>query len=95
MGVGARVPVPRRGLRFPRLSAPARALANAFSDAHSAAAPAAYPELHHLTRPLRAAASAAGDPDGLHLWAGTGWRAVTEEPAGELVARLERERRGA
>ncbi|WP_442873958.1 NAD(P)H-dependent flavin oxidoreductase [Actinomycetospora sp. NBC_00405] len=74
---------------------PARALANAFSDAHSAAAPAAYPELHHLTRPLRAAAAAAGDPDGLHLWAGTGWRTVTEEPAGELVARLERERRGA
>lgn len=74
---------------------PARALANAFSDAHSAAAPAAYPELHHLTRPLRAAASAAGDPDGLHLWAGTGRRAVTDEPAAELVARLERERRGA
>ena len=74
---------------------PARALANAFSDAHSAAAPAAYPELHHLTRPLRSAASAAGDPDGVHLWAGTGWRTVTEEPAGEIVARLERERRGA
>lgn len=67
---------------------PARGLAHRFSELHSAHAPAAYPELHHLTRPLRVASSAAGDPEGLHLWAGTGWRAVTEEPAGEIGARL-------
>lgn len=69
---------------------PARGLANplalAFPDA-----PAAYPEVHHLTRPLRAAAAAQGDPDAVHLWAGEGWRAVTEEAAGELVARIARE----
>lgn len=71
---------------------PARALANRFAAEHSAEAPPAYPEVHHVTRPVRAAAAAAGDPETVHLWAGTGWRAVTEEPAGELVARLERER---
>ena len=69
---------------------PARGLANplalAFPDA-----PSAYPEVHHLTRPLRAAAAAQGDPDAVHLWAGEGWAAVTEEPAGELVARLARD----
>lgn len=69
---------------------PARGLANplalAFPDA-----PSGYPEIHHVTRPLRAAAAAAGDPDAVHLWAGTNWAAVTQEPAGELVARLARE----
>ncbi|MHC1562558.1 nitronate monooxygenase [Actinomycetospora sp. C-140] len=74
---------------------PARGLANRFTDEHAADAPAAYPELHHLTRPVRAAAAAAGDPEAVHLWAGTGWRAVTEDPAGEIVARLDRERRAA
>ncbi|GAA4802585.1 nitronate monooxygenase [Actinomycetospora chlora] len=74
---------------------PARGLANRFTDEHAADAPPAYPELHHLTRPVRAAAAQAGDPEAVHLWAGTGWRAVTEEPAGELVARLERERHAA
>jgi nitronate monooxygenase len=70
----------------------ARALANRFARQHSAAAPAAYPEIHHLTRPLRQAAAANGDADSLHLWAGTGWRSVTEEPAADIVTRLERER---
>jgi nitronate monooxygenase len=69
---------------------PARGLANplalGFPDA-----PSAYPEVHHLTRPLRAAAAAQGDPDAVHLWAGEGWAAVTEEPAGALVARIARE----
>lgn len=72
---------------------PARALVNRFTREHSAAAPAAYPELHHLTRPVRAAASRVGDAEAVHLWAGTGHGAVTGEPAGELVARLDRERR--
>lgn len=69
---------------------PARGLANplalAFPDA-----PSAYPEVHHLTRPLRAAAATQGDPDAVHLWAGEGWAQVTEEPAGELVGRIARE----
>jgi nitronate monooxygenase len=69
---------------------PARGLANALARGFPGA-PSAYPEVHHLTRPLRAAAAQAGDANALHLWAGEGWRAVTEEPAGELVARLARE----
>lgn len=65
----------------------ARGLANRFAVEHPDA-PAGYPHVHHLTRPLRAAATAAGDPDVPNLWAGTGWRAVRAEPAAEVVRRL-------
>ena len=67
---------------------PARALRNDFVAAHDEAAPPAYPALHHLTRPMRQAASAAGDPHRLHLWAGTGFRAARDAPAAEIVAEL-------
>jgi nitronate monooxygenase len=67
---------------------PARALVNRFVREHDDVAPAGYPEVHHVTRPIRAAASAAGDLDAMHLWAGSRWRDVTEEPAADLVARL-------
>ena len=36
--------------------APARGIVNRFLREHSADAPRAYPEVHHLTAPLRAAA---------------------------------------
>ncbi len=98
-------PTHRRALRDPRYTEtvvtrafsgrPARGLANRFAREHGADAPAAYPQIHHLTRPVRQAAAAAGDADRLHLWAGMGWRSVTDEPAADLVARLERERRSA
>ena len=65
----------------------ARGLSNRFAREH-ADAPSGYPEIHHLTRPLRAAAIAAGDPDVPNLWAGTGWRAVRAEPAAEIVQRI-------
>lgn len=65
----------------------ARGLANRFAREH-ADAPAGYPQVHHLTRPLRAAATRAGDPDVPNLWAGTGWRQVRSEPAAAVVARL-------
>lgn len=65
----------------------ARGLRNRFAVEH-ADAPSGYPEVHHLTRPLRAAATAAGDPDVPNLWAGTGWAAVRAEPAAAVVARL-------
>ncbi|KAA6430915.1 nitronate monooxygenase [Agrococcus sediminis] len=91
-------PTHRAALRDPRLSEtvltraftgrPARALRNGFIDRHDAAAPAAYPAVHHLTRELRQAAGRAGDADRLHLWAGTGWRSATEGPAGEVLAQL-------
>lgn len=66
----------------------ARGLANEFAVTYSEAAPEAYPEIHHLTRPLRVAATRAGDPGIPNLWAGQGWTAVTTEPAEQLVRRL-------
>jgi nitronate monooxygenase len=66
----------------------ARGLANAFAREHSGAAPAAYPEVHHLTAPLRAAARRANDPDVPNLWAGTGWREARAEPAAEVIDRI-------
>ena len=67
---------------------PARALVNDFVRRHGDVAPAGYPEVHHVTRPIRAAASAAGDLDNLNLWVGARWREVTQEPAAALVSRL-------
>ncbi|MFX4294058.1 nitronate monooxygenase [Streptomyces bohaiensis] len=67
---------------------PARGLRNAFIDAHGAAAPPAYPQVHHLTAPLRAAASRAGDPDAMSLWAGTGFRAARSGTAAAVTRSL-------
>lgn len=67
---------------------PARALRNGFVDRHGESAPVGYPAVHHLTRPLRQAAAKAGDADVLHLWAGTGYREATDDPAAEVVRRL-------
>lgn len=65
----------------------ARGLANRFALEHTDAPPG-YPQIHHLTRPLRAAATRAGDPDVPNLWAGTGWRQVRAEPAAAAVRRV-------
>jgi len=66
----------------------ARGLRNAFIVEHGAGAPRAYPQVHHLTAPLRAAAARRGDPDGLALWAGTGFRAAKSGPAAGVVSRF-------
>jgi nitronate monooxygenase len=65
----------------------ARGLANRFAVEHTDA-PAGYPQIHHLTRPLRAAAAQAGDPDVPNLWAGTGWAAITADDAAAVVRRI-------
>jgi nitronate monooxygenase len=65
----------------------ARGLANRFAVEHPDA-PRGYPQVHHLTRPLRAAAARAGDPDVPNLWAGTGWRTVRDEPAAAVIGRV-------
>lgn len=67
---------------------PARGLRNAFIDAHEAQAPLGYPAIHYLTSPLRKAAAAAGKPDYVHLWAGTGYRHATAEAASDILRRL-------
>ena len=65
----------------------ARGLANRFIAEHPDA-PAAYPQLHHLTAPLRKAAVAAGDPQVAHLWAGTGHALARPGPAAEITRSL-------
>jgi nitronate monooxygenase len=67
---------------------PARGLRNEFTDRYSPVAPYGYPALHHLTSGMRKAAAAAGDPERVHLWAGTGFRQATAEPAGAILTRL-------
>ncbi|MCF6521697.1 nitronate monooxygenase [Streptomyces sp. JJ36] len=64
---------------------PARGLVNRFIREHGRYAPAAYPQVHHLTSPLRKAAAKAGDPQAMALWAGQGHRLARQLPAGELV----------
>jgi len=67
---------------------PARALANRFTEAMGDQAPDAYPEVHHLTAAMRAAARERDDPEAVNLWAGQGYRHARSEPAGETVRRL-------
>ncbi|MEW2255018.1 nitronate monooxygenase [Streptomyces sp. NPDC047869] len=64
---------------------PGRGLVNRFLREHGPYAPAAYPEVHHVTAPLRRAAAKAGDAQGMALWAGQGHRLARELPAGQLV----------
>ncbi len=73
----------------------ARGIRNRFMDEHSADAPSAYPEVHHLTAPMRAAARAAGEPDLINLWAGQAHELSRELPAADLVAVLARDTRAA
>jgi nitronate monooxygenase len=73
----------------------ARGLVNRFLIEHSASAPPAYPEVHHLTAPLRAHGRRAGDPEVLNLWAGQAHALARELPAAELVRRLAEEARAA
>ena len=67
---------------------PARALRNRFTDRYGDLAPAAFPVVGQLTAGLRAHAAAAGDPQGMALYAGTGHREARDEPAGEVVRDL-------
>lgn len=71
----------------------ARGIVNRFMREHDTAAPAAYPDVHHLTAPIRAAARAAGDPDGINLWVGQAHALARSEPAAQIVRRLGAEAR--
>jgi len=66
---------------------PARAIVNRFVLDHPGA-PAGYPEINNATRPLRAAAAATGDPDGMSLYAGMAFRAASDRPAAEIIDKL-------
>ena len=65
----------------------ARGLANRFMAEHSDA-PAGFPQLHHLTAPLRAAAVAAGDGQVALLLAGSRHAETRAAPAAEITRSL-------
>lgn len=67
---------------------PARGLRNGFIDTYESRALLGFPAIHHLTSPLRKAAAAAGEPDLVHLWAGTGYRHARREPTATILSRL-------
>jgi nitronate monooxygenase len=73
----------------------ARGIVNRFMREHDVAAPRAYPQIHYATAPLRAAARATGDADGINLWAGQNYRQAKTESAAALVTRWGAEARRA
>ena len=73
----------------------ARGIANGFLLAHSQDAPAAYPEVHHLTSPMRKAAREAGLADYVNLWAGQAYPLTGTMPAGDLTRHLWEQARAA
>ncbi len=73
----------------------ARGIVNRFLREHDADAPIAYPDVHHLTTPIRAAARADGDAEAINLWAGQTHALAHAEPAAEVVRRLGAEAREA
>jgi len=66
----------------------ARGILNKFMADHDGSAPFGYPEIHQMTTPIRAAANAIGDADGLNLWAGTGYRSTRDGSAASIVSSL-------
>lgn len=66
----------------------ARGMVNRFMTDHSHHAPVAYPEIHHATSPLRAAARRNADADGFNLWAGQAHELAQARPAAEIVREL-------
>ncbi|MEA2156218.1 MAG: nitronate monooxygenase [Solirubrobacteraceae bacterium] len=74
---------------------PARGIVNRFMRDHGDDAPLAYPELHHVTAPLRRAARESGDPDVINLWAGQTHELGTDESAAVVARRLADEARTA
>ncbi|MCV7261300.1 nitronate monooxygenase [Mycobacterium shimoidei] len=66
----------------------ARGLANQFTRLLDGVAPLGYPEVNHMTSPIRKAAAAADDPQALNLWAGTAFAATKAGPAADIIASL-------
>jgi nitronate monooxygenase len=66
----------------------ARGIENGFLRAHSESAPAAYPEVHHLTSPMRKVARQAGLADYVNLWAGQAYTLTASASAADLVRDL-------
>jgi nitronate monooxygenase len=73
----------------------ARGIVNRLQAEHTSSAPLAYPEVHHLTAPLRAHGRRSDDADLVNLWAGQAHALAEEAPAAEVVTRLDRDARRA
>jgi nitronate monooxygenase len=73
----------------------ARGIVNRLHREHAAAAPRAYPELHHLTTPLRAHGRATGDADLINLWAGQAHALAAPRPAAAITRELAADARAA
>jgi nitronate monooxygenase len=63
----------------------ARGIRNRFSSDYSSLAPPAYPEINHLTAPLRSHARSTGDADLINLWAGQAHSLVSAASAEEIT----------
>ena len=66
----------------------ARGISNRFLEEHTDAAPAAYPQVHYLTAPLRAHGRSADDGDVVNLWAGQAYALSQDVPAEQIVRRV-------
>jgi nitronate monooxygenase len=66
----------------------ARGLENDFTRLLHDVAPLGYPEVNHMTSPIRKAAVAAEDPHGTNLWAGAAFAAARTGKAVDIVASL-------
>jgi nitronate monooxygenase len=73
----------------------ARGIVNRFHERYGADAPRAYPEVHHITSPLRARGRAVGDPELINLWAGQAHSLAEALPAEEITRRLAHDARQA
>ncbi len=67
---------------------PARGIVNRFMTEHGDVAPVAYPEIHHATSALRAAARRHRDADAFNLWAGQAHELAQARPAREIVREM-------
>ncbi len=66
----------------------ARGLENEFIRVLDNVAPLGYPEVNQMTLPIRQAAAALEDPNGMNLWAGTSFREACPGPAADIIAGL-------
>jgi nitronate monooxygenase len=73
----------------------ARGIVNDFMREHDQHAPLAYPEVHHLTAPMRKAARERGDTGRINLWAGQAHELALALPAAEVVRKLTEDARAA
>jgi nitronate monooxygenase len=74
----------------------ARGIVNGFMARNIGEAPAAYPQVHYLTAPMRAQARARGEPSLINLWAGQGYELIEHGvSAGQVIERMAAELEGA